>query len=357
MKEPAEMLSTLQALKKALETSPEDALLELLGMVVKTANASSARLWIEDSNNREFIRCIASLPLDHIKWKKIKKLRIKKSLKFIKDSLDNPGIVQEKIITDNLRTKDLYADLTNQKGLNLICGVELGGRRNCGLIAIDFIDKNPNKSEIKLAKSALETSATLIGLLFTNEDWLQNLEQLSKIDELTGLYNIREYNIQLSKEMENLKLNKTKKYLFLAEFDIDDFKKINDKFESHIIGDKVLERIGKRIIEFIEINTLINIKAYRRGGDEFAILIADKSRVESRKIIEQLFKKIAKPVKIKYKKREISIPLTISLGCGMFEDRFSIQDFRNTIDARVYFAKKTGKNKIIGKKEHLISSF
>jgi len=353
MKESIEILSTLQALKKALETSPEDVLIELLEMVVKTAKASSARFWIEDQNNKENIRCIASLPIDPIKWKKIKKLRIKKSLKIIKNSLSNPGTIQERLITENIRTKDPYSNLTDQKGLNLIYGVELGSKHHCGLIAIDFINKEPNKVDIKLAKNALETSVTLIGLLFTNENWLKNLEQLSKVDELTRLYNVREYNLYLANKIENRENSQNK--LFLAEFDIDDFKKVNDKFESHIVGDKVLERIGKRLIEFIKNNNLLdNMKAYRRGGDEFAIVIVDKNRIECRKIIDILFKRITKPIKIKYIKKDLSIPLSISLGCGMFEARYTYQDFRNTIDARLYYAKKTGKNKIIGKKEHVI---
>ncbi|MCC7552323.1 GGDEF domain-containing protein [Candidatus Micrarchaeota archaeon] len=350
-----EILSTLQALKKALETSPEDVVVELLEMVIKTTNADTARLWIEDPEKRDYVKCVASVPIDYEKWKKIKELRVRKSLKIVSDSLKNPAKVYEKLINGNSKTKDSYAKVTEQKGVNLVCGIELGGKHNTGLIAIDFGEKQVSKQELVHAKEALETSTTLIGLLFTNENWLTNLEKLSKMDELTRIYNVREYRTQLDSEINKRKKGKDKSPLFLAEFDIDDFKQINDNYESHVVGDIVLERLGKRITKFIDDNNLSEfMHAYRRGGDEFAILIWAKNRNECRDIISELFKNLTRNMSIKREKETLTIPISISMGCGMFEDRYTSQDFKNTIDARVYYAKKTGKNKIIGQKEHNI---
>lgn len=355
MEKSAEMLSTLQALKKALETSPEYALIELLDMVIKTTNASTARLWIEDSNKKDFVRCIASAPVDYSKWRKIKELRIKKSLNIINQALKTPGVVYGKYINGDSKTQDRYAKILSQEGLNLVCGVDLGGKHNMGLIAIDFSEKDPQKQKVDYAKKALETSTTLIGLLFTNENWLSNLEEISRIDELTRIYNVREYRIQLDEEIKKRTSGRDKTPLFLAEFDIDDFKQINDNFESHVVGDIVLERMGLRVLRFINENNLVNnMKAYRRGGDEFAIIIWGKNRTICRKILFDLIKNLTKPISIKKGKERLSISLGISAGCAMLEERYTSQDFKNTVDARLYYAKKTGKNKIVGQKEHKI---
>lgn len=360
MEEYTGMLNSLKALKGALEKSPEKVMTDLLEMVMYTAKCDSVRIWVDDNRNSNFIRCLRSLPvMDDESWRELQNLRVNKSTKIVKDAFNNVGRVQMQEINGKPETRDAYAKFAKQAGLNFACAIDLGGKHRVGLIAIDFGKRELKEVEIKHAKEALEVSATLIGLLFSNEEWVNSLEVLSKTDGLTDLYNSREYVEYLKKAVEEKRANKTKEPIFVAEFDVDDFKQINDKYERHIVGDKVLKEIGERILNFISFNKLQkSMYAFRRGGDEFAFLIKGKNRKECRAIVSGLFKAVSKePLEVIYvndngNKVKTNISITISVGCGMLERRHTYQDLRNTVDARLYYAKRKGKNRIIGKEEH-----
>jgi diguanylate cyclase (GGDEF)-like protein/putative nucleotidyltransferase with HDIG domain len=86
--------------------------------------------------------------------------------------------------------------------------------------------------------------------------------RLALTDPLTNLGNHRHFHERLQRE---LTLAEEKAHpLSLALVDIDDFKRINDRF-GHPAGDGVLGQVGKRLRQGGE--------AFRLGGDEFALLL------------------------------------------------------------------------------------
>ncbi len=105
------------------------------------------------------------------------------------------------------------------------------------------------------------------------------------IDSLTGLKS-------RGKLIEDLKrrINR-KKELNLAYIDLDKFKIINDT-RGHEAGNEVLNAFGERMKKFPE------LKTYRIGGDEFAILIdGEKSQEELDEVLEKIIG-IKTPIKI-----------------------------------------------------------
>lgn len=94
-------------------------------------------------------------------------------------------------------------------------------------------------------------------------------------DYLTGIYNRRILNYLLNEEIEKMKKFNTK--LFFTLIDIDNFKKINDKY-GHITGDKALQYFTKILRKNISENDIYA----RVAGDEFVILFknSSKDRVE-----------------------------------------------------------------------------
>ena len=86
--------------------------------------------------------------------------------------------------------------------------------------------------------------------------------RLALTDPLTNLGNHRHFHERLQRE---LTLAEEKgQSLSLCLIDIDDFKRINDRF-GHPAGDGVLGQVGKRLRQGGE--------AFRLGGDEFAVLM------------------------------------------------------------------------------------
>ena len=91
-------------------------------------------------------------------------------------------------------------------------------------------------------------------------------DELSKIDDLTKIYNRRYFMQLLEEKMERSHISKTT--FFVVFFDIDNFKKVNDA-HGHLFGDTVLKTVVDRVRSKIRITNLIG----RYGGDEFMFFL------------------------------------------------------------------------------------
>src|SRR4051812_16832213 len=86
--------------------------------------------------------------------------------------------------------------------------------------------------------------------------------RLALTDPLTGLGNHRHFHERLERELAQA--NDRGLPLTLCLVDVDDFKRINDRF-GHPAGDRVLSELAARLRQTGE--------AFRLGGDEFALLL------------------------------------------------------------------------------------
>jgi diguanylate cyclase (GGDEF)-like protein/putative nucleotidyltransferase with HDIG domain len=86
--------------------------------------------------------------------------------------------------------------------------------------------------------------------------------RLALTDPLTGLGNHRHFHERLERELRHA--HEKRLSLTLCLIDVDDFKRINDRF-GHPAGDRVLSRVASRLRQTGE--------AFRLGGDEFALLL------------------------------------------------------------------------------------
>ena len=115
-------------------------------------------------------------------------------------------------------------------------------------------------------------SLVFLGVLIYASDNSYNLIQTAyyqaQHDALTGLYNSRYFINYMDYMIKRIQSSKKCAYLLLI--DLDHFKTINDSL-GHELGDKVLQKVAKRIRDYCEDTHTIA----RLGGDEFAI-ISDK---------------------------------------------------------------------------------
>jgi diguanylate cyclase (GGDEF)-like protein len=135
---------------------------------------------------------------------------------------------------------------------------------------------------------------------------------------------------------------RSKNYLLAVLFlDLDHFKVVNDSL-GHLIGDRLLITIARRLKTCIRPGDIVA----RLGGDEFAILLDDVEDVdEVRRIADQIQSEIAAPVKLNGHKRvttcSIGITLSGDLPSGRFYDR--AEDLLRDADTAMHQAKARGR--------------
>ncbi len=156
-------------------------------------------------------------------------------------------------------------------------------------------------------------------------------------DFLTGIYNKKYFMDRINTEMSYSRRHKVPVSLIL--FDIDHFKKINDK-HGHLAGDFIL----KEMISMIKSQKRQEDLLARYGGEEFAILLRDTS-IDQALIIAENLRKSVKRHKFKWEKK--NIPVTISIGISIFTESTykNVSEFIKSADEQLYKAKNSGRNK------------
>ena len=106
--------------------------------------------------------------------------------------------------------------------------------------------------------------------------------RLARTDHLTGLGNGRAFLEQLERFVA--RAAPTRAALTLCLIDVDDFKRINDRF-GHPAGDHVLAEVGRSLRSDGE--------AFRLGGDEFALLLAGHDEADGLAVAETVLSRIS----------------------------------------------------------------
>jgi diguanylate cyclase (GGDEF)-like protein len=154
--------------------------------------------------------------------------------------------------------------------------------------------------------------------------------RLALTDPLTGLGNHRHFHERLQRELLNAEEQSSP--LTLCFVDIDDFKKINDRF-GHPSGDRVLSQVSARLRQGGE--------AFRLGGDEFALLLADHDEEAALAAASSIVERIAT---VDF---EHIGTVTVSAGLATFPVQGHGRDeLIRLADSALYWAKEHGKNRV-----------
>jgi diguanylate cyclase (GGDEF)-like protein len=165
-------------------------------------------------------------------------------------------------------------------------------------------------------------------------------------DELTGLPARRALNDALQR------LERT---YAVAMVDVDHFKKFNDT-HGHDVGDQVLRMVAARLSRVDG-----GGRAFRYGGEEFAVLFPGKTAEESVPHLERLRESVEKAVFTKRGKdrprqkpktvraRESNpkrLAVTVSIGVSQARGSASADDVVKAADKALYRAKEGGRNRV-----------
>ncbi len=154
--------------------------------------------------------------------------------------------------------------------------------------------------------------------------------RLALTDPLTGLGNHRNFHDRLEGELRYA--HERRLPLSLCMVDIDDFKRINDRF-GHPAGDRVLSQLAARLRQTGE--------AFRLGGDEFALLLpgADESAAlaAASSVVERIAALNLEPTGA----------VTVSVGIATSPQHAGERDeLIGLADSALYWAKEYGKNRV-----------
>ncbi|HBF4255273.1 TPA: GGDEF domain-containing protein [Clostridioides difficile] len=185
------------------------------------------------------------------------------------------------------------------------------------------------KKEIKYYKIL----STVILIAILGSTFLYNRLKYFKAqnlhDGLTNVYNRKSFDIMYEKYIEK------DDNFALVMIDIDNFKLINDNY-GHKFGDVVIKGITNTICVMLEQDD----KVFRYGGEEFSVLIRNKSGEEVVDIIDNI------RVAIANKKWSEDVTVTISAGVAHISGSKNVLE---EADKNLYKAKQLGRNKVVYK--------
>lgn len=162
------------------------------------------------------------------------------------------------------------------------------------------------------------------------------LSNLADHDSLTGLLNRRAFD-QAMLEVA-ARRGHAGEAACLLMIDIDHFKRINDSY-GHEGGDVVLSGVAKVLSQSLRSAD----RAFRFGGEEFAVLLPGADRERAELAAERLRETIAAGA-IAVDGRNVRV--TVSIGGAATTDLADTRDFLKVADQALYRAKENGRNRV-----------
>jgi diguanylate cyclase (GGDEF)-like protein len=117
----------------------------------------------------------------------------------------------------------------------------------------------------------LNTVAEFSAIAIENARNFHKVQELTVLDDHTGLFNSRHLKRQL--EQEVVRATRFGHPVSLIFFDLDHFKRVNDT-HGHQVGSQVLHEVGRLLLRTLR-STDVPV---RYGGDEFVILMPETSK-------------------------------------------------------------------------------
>jgi diguanylate cyclase (GGDEF)-like protein len=156
-------------------------------------------------------------------------------------------------------------------------------------------------------------------------------------DSLTGLPNRALLLDRLAQALEQYRRDPQRSFAVLF-LDLDRFKIVNDSV-GHLVGDELLEEVGRRLAGCLEPGDLVA----RLGGDEFAVLLAaTDGPAHATDCAHRLIDALNTPIHLGGKE----IFTSASIGIALADPRYiQAEDLLRDADAAMYRAKSDGRRR------------
>jgi diguanylate cyclase (GGDEF)-like protein len=166
----------------------------------------------------------------------------------------------------------------------------------------------------------------------------QRLLRMSRVDDLTGLFNLRALREQLPAWLGPAV--RTQRNMAIVMLDVDGFKAVNDHL-GHQSGNEVLRDVAN----VLRISIRVGDSVFRFGGDEFVILLSDTDAAGARVVAERIQKT--------YHDMHQTLPasglsVSLSIGVAVFpRDGATPQALLARADEALYQAKRRGHGQVV----------
>lgn len=172
------------------------------------------------------------------------------------------------------------------------------------------------------------------------------LKHLSITDDLTGLYNRRYFRTRLDEE--EARARRHGHDLVVILLDVDNFKRVNDD-HSHAVGDAVLAKVAELLKRSVRASDVVA----RWGGEEFVVLAPGTTKTEAFAAAERARVRVAGH---DWGSEAPGLKVTLSVGVAALSELESsdgeasetgpeVADLVKLVDARLYAAKRAGRNR------------
>jgi len=208
------------------------------------------------------------------------------------------------------------------------CFVLLIGSSPAGVLALA---QNGSQS----ATQKLGAAAALLTIAIRNAQLFANVRDHSVKDGLTGCFN-RAHTLEIL-DGELGRSRRAGTALSLVMFDVDHFKKVNDRY-GHLSGDSVLSAVGQRLRQVLRKSDV----RCRYGGDEFLIVLPETDTAGAARVAEWIRGEMEQIVVAPSGER---LAFTISVGTATgHSGEVNAQTLIGRADQALYRAKAHGRN-------------
>jgi diguanylate cyclase (GGDEF)-like protein len=212
-------------------------------------------------------------------------------------------------------------------------------RRIQAVIAHAEIEQSQREAELLRVRNdeliaANDEKAHLLGVLRSQAE---ELDRLSREDSLTGLFNRRHIDMALAMEWE--RACRFGRDLSVIILDIDHFKQVNDEL-SHAAGDRVLAEVSRILHGATRGVDVVG----RWGGEEFVLVLVETPAERAAVLAEKLRESIEL-----HDWSVVGPALRVTASFGVADNRGaeSPDGLLATADARLYTAKRAGRNRVV----------
>jgi diguanylate cyclase (GGDEF)-like protein len=179
--------------------------------------------------------------------------------------------------------------------------------------------------------------------------WLRRQEGLAARDPLTGLRNVRELNVLLTKAVSSAR--RGERDMALMFVDVDHLKRVNSKL-GHAAGSEALKRTGRALHE-----AAAGVgEVFRFGGDEFIVVQKRASKESARALADHLRSHVAQSTAGPMRPAGTLPKITVSVGVATLKGLRHLNGqppsdlkarLMTTADRALFRAKAAGRNRVV----------
>jgi len=165
---------------------------------------------------------------------------------------------------------------------------------------------------------------------------MEKLELVNRTDGLTGVFNRRYWQQQLSYEIQRAARYQHPVSLLL--FDLDKFKQLNDKY-GHQGGDAVLIELSAVVANLLRDTDLLG----RYGGEEFGVVLPETDMKGAMLVANRICTAAANHIMLFNGQ---TMQATLSIGVSTYAGQ-TVDEIIQQADSALYTAKRQGRNQAV----------